>query len=108
MIAISEIRLFDILKNKFKLSEADAKEIVADVVLANEKTDKVISDKIEDRFKTLKDIFLTKEDKVDLVRMNTELMKLIKEDKADIIKWVAIIITGQTALLVTLIKLFAK
>ena len=87
MIAISEIRLYDILKSKFKLNEADAREIIAEVAIANEKTDNIITDKIENKFKSLRDIFLT------------------KDDKTDIIKWVAAFIIGQTALLVTLIKI---
>ncbi len=89
MLAISEIRLYDILTHKFKLKEIDAKEIIAEIAISNEKSEKLLSEKIEDRFKNLKDIFLTKEDKV------------------DIIKWVAIMIIGQTALLVTLIKMLA-
>lgn len=45
MIAISEIKLYDIFKSKFKLSETDPKEIIAEVAIANEKTDRIVTEK---------------------------------------------------------------
>jgi hypothetical protein len=68
MIAISEIKIYDILTNKFKLKDTDAKEIIAEIVIANEKIDVKVTEKIEDRFKSLKEIFLTKDDKVDMIK----------------------------------------
>ena len=82
MIAISEIRLYDILKTRFNLNETDAREIVAEVVTVNEKTEKILNEKIEDRFKDSKDIFLTKDDKNDLLReiytIRTDLEKSLR------------------------------
>lgn len=80
MIAISEIRLYDILKSKFKLSEADAKEIIAEVAIANEKTDRVIDAKVDTRFISLRETFATKDD---IHKLEVRL----EQTKVDNIKW---------------------
>ncbi len=82
MIAISEIKLYDILKTKFNINETDAREMVAEVVSVNEKTDKILNEKIDERFKDSKDIFLTKNDKNDLLKeiytVRTDLEKSLR------------------------------
>lgn len=73
-MTIDDIQLYNILR--VKLGDDEAKTLV----------DFVIS-KMEKEFAYKKDVFLTKEDKVDIIR------------------WMVIMILGQTALLITLIKL---
>lgn len=74
IMTIDDIQLYNALR--VKLGDAEAKTLV----------DFVVS-KIEKEFSYKKDVFLTKEDKVDIIR------------------WMVIMILGQTALLITLIKL---
>jgi hypothetical protein len=58
--------------------------------MANKKLDKVIDNKTTGRFNNLKEIFAT------------------KEDIRGVIKWIAIMLIGQTVLLVLVMKLWTK
>jgi hypothetical protein len=58
--------------------------------MANKKLDKVIDNKTEGWFKNLMDFFL------------------FKKDKVDVVKWIAIMLICQTALLVFFMKLWKK
>ena len=71
---INEIQLYNILRNK--LGEKEAETLV-----------EFVQGRIEKEFANKKDVFLTKEDKIDIIR------------------WMAMLIVGQTALLFTLVKL---
>ena len=70
---INEIQLYNILRNK--LGEKEAETLV-----------EFVQSKIEKEYSYKKDVFLTKEDKIDIIR------------------WIAMMIIGQTALLFTLVK----
>lgn len=65
---ISELSAFEFLKEKFKLNEADAKKAVIELVAVNERLDNNINEKIDEKFKDLKDVFMTKQDKADLLK----------------------------------------
>ncbi len=71
---VNEIQLYNILRNK--MGEKEAESLV-----------EFVQSKIEKEFSYKKDVFLTKEDKIDIIR------------------WMAVLIIGQTALLFTLVKL---
>ena len=73
-MTIDDIQLYNTLR--IKLGDIEAKTLV----------DFVIS-KIEKEFAYKKDVFLTKVDKVDIIR------------------WMVLMIVGQTALLITIMKL---
>ena len=74
-------------KLKAKIGDAEAKELIEFIDFRSEEK-RINSDKI----------LATKQDVSDL-------RSEIKDSKTDIIKWVAAILLGQTALLITLIKL---
>ena len=71
---IDDIQLYNALR--VKIGDEEAKTLV----------DFVVS-KIEKEFAYKKDVFLTKEDKVDIIR------------------WMVMLILGQTALIITIVKL---
>ena len=71
---VNEIQLYNILRNK--MGEKEAESLV-----------EFVQSKIEKEFSYKKDVFLTKEHKIDIIR------------------WMADLIIGQTALLFTLVKL---
>jgi hypothetical protein len=81
----SEINLYNTLKNK--IGENETKELIEFIDFRSEQK----RDKADKLIATKQDI--------------NDVRKEISESKADIIKWVAAIILGQTALLITLIKL---
>jgi hypothetical protein len=73
-MTIDDIQLYNIIRAK--LGETEAKSLVD-----------FISSKIEKEFSYKKDVFLTKEDKIDIIR------------------WMVVLILGQSALLITVMKL---
>ena len=83
-----ELKVYEIFKSKF--SEPEASAII-----------EYIEKQAEKRVRQKKDIFLTKDDKVEIV-------SIIKDTKADIIKWMFIFCIGQIAALVAIIALFLK
>jgi hypothetical protein len=74
-MTIDDIQLYNIIRAK--LVETEAKSLVD-----------FISSKIEKEFSYKKDVFLTKEDKIDIIR------------------WRVVLILGQSALLITIMKLW--
>jgi hypothetical protein len=67
--------------------------------MANEKLDKVID--TTGQFNNLREIFVTKED------IRKEIFAT-KEDIRGVIKWIAIMLIGQTVILVLVMKLWTK
>ena len=132
---ISELKAFDLLKSKFKLSDENARAVIFEI----NAVDRKITEQVEDEFLKRKDVFLTKDDKVELVEkiesQKSELIEKIENQKveliekienqkseliekieqqaqkiertrADLIKWMFIFWIGQLAALVGLFKLF--
>ena len=121
---ISELKAFDLLKSKFKLSDENARAVISEINAVDQK----ITNKIDDEFLKRKDIFLTKDDKVELVekienqkvelieKMENQKVELIEKieqqaqkierTRADLIKWMFIFWIGQLAALLGLFKLF--
>ena len=81
-----EIKAYEIFKAKF--SEAEANILI-----------EYIEDKAEKTIVQKKDIFLTKDDKVEIVSM-------IKDTRNEMIKWMFIFWIGQLAAMVAIAKLF--
>ncbi|MBC6400161.1 MAG: hypothetical protein GDA42_04570 [Ekhidna sp.] len=92
---ISELKAFDLLKSKFKRSDENARAVILALNTADEK----ITERVDNELLKRKDVFLTKDDKVELVEK-------IERTRADIIKWMFIFWTGQLATLFGLFKLF--
>ena len=92
---ISELKAFDLLKSKFKLSDENARAVISEINAVDQK----ITEQVDDEFLKRKDIFLTKDDKV-------ELIEKIERTRADLIKWMFIFWIGQLAALFGLFKLF--
>ena len=121
---ISELKAFDLLKSKFKLSDENARAVISEINAVDQK----ITNQIDDEFLKRKDIFLTKDDKVELVekienqkvelieKMENQKVELIEKieqqaqkierTRADLIKWMFIFWIGQLAALLGLFKLF--
>ncbi|MBC6426840.1 MAG: hypothetical protein GDA51_10320 [Ekhidna sp.] len=94
------------MKSKFKLSDENARAVIFEINAAERK----ITEQIEDEFLKRKDVFLTKDDKVELIekieQQRVELTGKIERTRADLIKWMFIFWIGQLAALVGLFKLF--
>ena len=101
-----EIKAYEIFKTKF--SEAEANILI-----------EYIEDKAEKTIAQKKDIFLTKEDKVEIVNMikdtkdvfltkddKIEMVGMIKDTRNEMIKWMFIFWIGQLAAMVAIAKLF--
>jgi hypothetical protein len=80
-----------------KVPEAEAKEVVAEVVKIAEKVDTVIDDKIETRFSWLKDVFATKED-------IGSLKALIERNNTTILRWAFLFWVAQLSAAIAFIK----
>ncbi|MBC6427393.1 MAG: hypothetical protein GDA51_13220 [Ekhidna sp.] len=99
---ISELKAFDLLKSKFKLSDENARAVIFEI----NATDRKITEQVEDEFLKRKDVFLTKDDKVELIEKIEQQAQKIERTRADLIKWMFIFWIGQLAALVGLFKLF--
>lgn len=86
------LNLYEILKRT--ISEPGAKAIVT---YLHENIEAIVVNKMENKMENL----ATKQD---LLKVETTLEKRISETKADLMKWMFLFVTGQTALLVGLIK----
>lgn len=82
----AEIKVYEIFKQRFNEKEAEA-------VIEYFET------KAEEKINHKRDIFLTKDDKV-------EILEKLANTKAEIIKWLFIFIIGQTGIIVAVLKLF--
>ena len=82
---VSEVRALDVLTSKFKLSQEDAREVVVELSAIGGR----IHTHIEDEFRKSKDIFLTKDDKVELVEkmehLRVDLSKKIDDQRVELI-----------------------
>ncbi|MDE0471842.1 MAG: hypothetical protein OXH57_07860 [Ekhidna sp.] len=103
---ISELKAFDLLKSKFKLSDENARAVISEINAVDQK----ITEQVDDEFMKRKDVFLTKDDKVELIEkienQRTGLTGKIERTRADLIKWMFIFWIGQLAALFGLFKLF--
>ncbi|MBC6401645.1 MAG: hypothetical protein GDA37_11675 [Ekhidna sp.] len=99
---ISELKAFDLLKSKFKLSDENARAVIFEINAVERK----ITEQVEDEFLKRKDVFLTKDDKVELIEKIEQQAQKIERTRADLIKWMFIFWIGQLAALVGLFKLF--
>ena len=99
---ISELKAFDLLKSKFKLSDENARAVIFEINAVERK----ITEQVEDEFLKRKDVFLTKDDKVELIKKIEQQAQKIERTRADLIKWMFIFWIGQLAALVGLFKLF--
>ena len=99
---ISELKAFDLLKSKFKLSDENARAVIFEI----NAVDRKITEQVEDEFLKRKDVFLTKDDKVELIEKIEQQAQKIERTRADLIKWMFIFWIGQLAALVGLFKLF--
>ena len=87
-MTISEMQLYDLLRPK--LGDSEARQLLHHIGQAS-----------EEKMAALKDVFLTKDDKIDLV-------KEIKEAKIDSIRWALIFWIGQVAVMAGLLMYFLK
>ncbi|MDE0471841.1 MAG: hypothetical protein OXH57_07855, partial [Ekhidna sp.] len=98
---ISELKAFDLLKSKFKLSDENARAVISEINAVDQK----ITEQVDDEFMKRKDVFLTKDDKVELVEkienQKVELIEKIEQQaqkiertRADLIKWMFIFWIG--------------
>ena len=105
------------MRVKFKLNDENARAVIAGL---NE-VDQQLSEQVENEFLKRKDIFLTKDDKMELVgkidkqkieliekieNQKVELIEKIERARADIIKWMFIFWASQLMAMVGLLKLF--
>ena len=101
-----EIKAYEIFKTKF--SEAEANTLIEYI---EDKTEKTIAQK--------KDIFLNKDDKVEILSMirdtkhifltkddKIEMVSMIKDTRNEMIKWMFIFWIGQLAAMLAVAKLF--
>ncbi|MBC6411410.1 MAG: hypothetical protein GDA42_13340, partial [Ekhidna sp.] len=92
---ISELKAFDLLKSKFKLSDENARAVIFEINAVERK----ITEQVEDEFLKRKDVFLTKDDKVELIKKIEQQAQKIERTRADLIKWMFIFWIGQLAAL---------
>jgi hypothetical protein len=85
---ISSIELFELLKPK--LGEREARVLV-----------QFVEAKTEDSINSKKYIFLTKEDKI-------EIIEKLERNRTEVIKWMFIFWIGQLAAIVAILNLFFK
>ena len=83
---ISELKAFDLLKSKFKLSDENARAVIFEI----NAVDRKITEQVEDEFLKRKDVFLTKDDKVELIeKIESQKVKLtekIENQKSELIE----------------------
>ena len=83
---VSEIGALDVLTSKFNLSQLKAREVIVELNAIGAR----IHTHIEDEFHKRKDIFLTKDDKVELIEkienQKVELIEKIENQKVELIE----------------------
>lgn len=102
-MSVLELEVYEIFKNRF--SEKEAAKVI-----------ELIEEKAEERIKQKKDVFLIKDDKIELLtKMATvkeELLIRIESSKSDTIKWMFIFWIGQlaatAAILFTFLNVYFK
>ena len=99
---LSELKALDLLKSKFKLSDENARAVISEINAVDQK----ITDQVDEEFLKRKDVFLTKDDKVELIEKIEQQAQKIERTRADLIKWMFIFWIGQLAALFGLFKLF--
>ena len=99
---LSELKALDLLKSKFKLSDENARAVISEI----NTIDKKITEQVDEEFLKRKDVFLTKDDKVELIEKIEQQAQKIERTRADLIKWMFIFWIGQLAALFGLFKLF--
>lgn len=91
-ISISEIDLYDMLKDK--LGEKEAKSLV-----------EYVETRVDRKLAEKKDVLATKED---LANVKADLEVKIEQVRSDIIKWMFIFWIGQLASLTAILQIFFK
>ena len=87
-MVVSEIRLYELLKNK--LGNAEAEAFI-----------EILENKVDKKFGAAKELLATKQD-------IAETNQKISETKADLIKWMFIFWIGQLASFIAIAKFFFK
>lgn len=106
---ISELKAFDLLTLKFNLPEKDARQVVAEF----RRIDEGIRHKVKEEINARENIFLTKDDKVELIdrieKVRVEMEKTrtdMEKTRSDLIKWMFIFWIGQLAAIFGMFKVF--
>ena len=94
-MVVSEIRLFELLKNKIGNAEAEA-------------FIEILENKVDKKFDTAKELLATKQDLAETNQKISETNQKISETKAELIKWMFIFWIGQLASFIAIAKFFFK
>jgi hypothetical protein len=86
-IYISELSIFDMLRNKFKLPEKEAREVAVEISRYNE----ALAAQVDKEVDKHKDYLAAKKD---LEILRAEIQSEIKETKVDLIKWMVSLFIG--------------
>jgi hypothetical protein len=103
---ISELTVYDFLKEKIKLPDADAKRYAKEMAAAEEKLHKGIDDKVVNAFMKEKDILATKDNITELKESILKLETKMEAGFKDNLKWIVGILLGAISLAVAIIKAF--
>ncbi len=96
MAMVSTLKIYEILEDA-KIEDKQARAITMAI-------ERAIDDSLEQNNKAQAQVLATKED---LSKLRAELIKLVSDTKAEIIKWMFIFWIGQVAVFVAFLKLFA-
>ena len=94
---ISELTVYDFLKDKIKLSDSDAKRYAKEISQVGEKLDSQINSKVQEADYVTKSYLDTR-----IAQLETRIEKGFRE----VIVWVIAFMTGITGIAVAIIKLF--
>lgn len=94
---ISELTVYDFLKDKIKLSDSDAKRYAKEMSLVGEKIDSQINNKLQEADYVTKSYLDTR-----IAQLEARIEKGFKE----VIVWVIAFMTGIIGIAVAIIKLF--
>ena len=94
---ISELTVYDFLKDKIKLSDSDAKRYAKEMSLVGEKVDSQINNKLQEADYVTKSYLDTR-----IAQLETRIEKGFKE----VIVWVIAFMTAIIGIAVAIIKLF--